>query len=206
MRARGYARKAGLRCTNAGARLRTFNRCGLAAFALLACSTVWGGTFFVFVEESLDQEYLETVSPVSEALLAGLFDRGHIVFDDNGMEPGFPWDAEGLARLLATGRNGGAEYFVAVRVDTVSRKREAPDGEPPLTCYDTSLRFYCYRVAGGLLLESGEMTESNGGRELELSRIDLGTLLGERLSARVEAACIGPARPELAAERGRTSP
>jgi len=161
----------------------------------------YGGTFFVFVEEKVDGEFLlEDVSPVSEGLLLGLFDRGHIVFDDNGMEPGFPWEGEDFSRFLETGRQGGAEYFIAVKVDTTSHPPEASEGTTKAVRYSSVIKYYCFEVLPGKLLAKGDLAESSEGAEGSPGRVDFGMQLGSRLSASVEGICLG--ERELASGEG----
>ena len=170
----------------------------LTSLMLLICGPVFGNTFFIFVEESLNGEYGEAVSPVSEGLLAGLFDKGHIVFDDNGLDPGFPWEAMDFTRLLKAGREGGAEYFVAVRVLTFSHKVDSSEAESRKARYDSTVSYTCWRVAGSRLLGSGEMAGTTDGGEQTLSRASMGLDLGERLSVAVVAVCLGEDDPEPA--------
>jgi hypothetical protein len=169
----------------------------LFPWILLTHGAAFGGTFFVFVEETVDGEFLlEDVSPVSEGLLLGLFDRGHIVFDDSKIEPGFPWEQLDFSRFLETGRSGGAEYFVAAKVDTETVQLEPAEGKPTAIRYSSNVEFYCFDVEKRELLANGEIFDTNEGAERTKGRIDLGMELGNRLSASVEEICLG--RMELA--------
>ena len=164
----------------------------------LARGAAYGGTFFVFVEETVDGEFiLDDVSPVSEGLLMGLFDRGHIVFDDNSLEPGFPWEREDFSRFLEIGREGGAEYFVAVNVATASHRLDPAEGDAAPLRYTSVIKYYCFDVGRGRLLAKGDLSHSSEGMESSLGRVDFGMELGSRLSASVESICLG--EPELAA-------
>jgi hypothetical protein len=146
-----------------------------------------GKTFFIFVEETVDNTYVESVSPVSEGLLLGLFDRGHIVFDDTGMEAGFEWEKPDFGEFLRKGGIGGAEYFIAVNVQ--SRSFNAGIKSNSNIICESTLRYYCFDIEKKKLLKTGIMEENNAGKESKLDRTALGMILGELLSAEIEELC-----------------
>lgn len=143
-------------------------------------------TLFICIEDDSRLVDRGLPSAAKEGLLAGLFDYGHIVFDDweTDLEE---WKRGNPARLAARAEAGGADHLVIVTVD--NRYYQVRKKEALLTGIDSIAHYYLYRVRDEVLLGKGSVEGSNAGREEELHEPDLGFTLGKDLSLKLDEIC-----------------
>lgn len=148
----------------------------LFLLVLGAASPLSGETILVAVQESLDGGPFPLPSPAREGILAGIFDRGHIIFDVPDSVPAPP-----SSELVKMAREGGAGLVLEAVVEF--RESRLAGGAVRV---DASARYTVMDASTGRVRRTGAITSTNGGREKEVDRIALGMEVGEEVAAVIE--------------------
>ncbi|MBN1699121.1 MAG: hypothetical protein JW881_16500 [Spirochaetales bacterium] len=128
----------------------------LFAVSQAACAE----TFFIYSHEVYNGESIPFEFRVKEGVMEGLFDAGHIVFDDVS-ESEEDLLAEGMMDgLFQTALRGGARYLVGIHVRT---ETAAGEGEAPGISVQARYFLFDLRTAG--LMDSGDLSIDSSGRE-----------------------------------------
>ena len=156
----------------------------LAVFAAAPAVLPAAGVL-VYIEETGDVILAQNGHPIRDEVLAGLFDRGYIVFDPGEDSVGdVAWASGETASLLRAAVEGGAGVIVVARSEARATKRE--QGRPVV---EASLVYFVLRVSesGANAIASGSLSASNRGKEEEVSAEAVVHELGASLAAAVYA-------------------
>lgn len=130
-------------------------------------------TLLLAVSETVDSKPGEVPLPAVEGLFDGLFDAGHIVFNTkDGAE--VPPKLE-LQYIAVT---GGARFVLEVSVSyarTIVAENTA--------AVDASARYTLFKAQSGIVVSSGELTDTNRGSEKDVDLFALGFRLGRKIAA-----------------------
>ena len=137
-------------------------------------------TIYVYTHEMCDEEPVPYDYQVKEGLLDGLFEAGHIVFDD--VNDSFLPDlitTENIDTLIITARTSGAYYLLAVRI--VSHMQD--DTNPKII--ESTAVYYLYDVMTREIVKQGNTTIDNAG-DMGLGKkkfwFELGLFISEEIS------------------------
>jgi hypothetical protein len=139
------------------------------------------GTVFVYIEESCNGERGFFLKRTRDGLFDLLYENGHIIFDDisdKGMENRF--SGENFAIPLAAARKGGADFLIALSIDSTVRKVSATPKSPEKI--DSRCRFLLLEVVTSRHVAQGEFVLNNNGKETEMDRDKLGLELGREIA------------------------
>jgi hypothetical protein len=149
----------------------------LYLLALYAAPPLFGETILIAVQESLNGGSVPSPSPAKEGILAGIFDRGHIIFDLPESVPLPP-----LEELVRMAREGGAALVLDVVVEF--RESRLSDGQLRI---DASGRYSVIDVSAGTMRKEGDIAGTNQGRERNVDRNALGMELGDQVAEDTDA-------------------
>jgi hypothetical protein len=148
----------------------------------LGLSLLSAGTVFVYIEESCNGERGFFLKRTRDGLFDQLYESGHIIFDDMS-DKGIAnrYSGEDFAIPLAAARKGGADFLIALSIDSTVKK---VSGEPKAPeKIDSHCRFLLLEVGTGRRLAQGEFVLNNDGQEATLDRDKLGLELGHEIAA-----------------------
>jgi hypothetical protein len=154
----------------------------LKTLLFLACIiagswNVYAETFFVYVEEvTISKETLDAPA-IREGLLGGLFEKGHIVFDDLEIANTMDWEKANFKTVINKALVGGARYMVAIKATTKSTTVDA--GQLKL---EHTARYYFFDVEKVQLIKEGEISKANVITLSDFDPIETGFIFGNELS------------------------
>jgi len=136
-------------------------------------------TLCLYVEEQTNGEFGPFPPPTKEGIYYGLFDGNHIVFDTGDKNIlKVNWEKQEFSRAINISLQGGARYFVAVRVNTEQFKSAMRK-----LCVKTSASYYLYDARYSRLIIKGSIRGSNEGKENNINQTKLDFSLGEKIAA-----------------------
>jgi hypothetical protein len=156
--------------------------CGLMAACCLAVpSPAFAGTFFLYLEETCDGEHGVLLAGARLGIIDTFFENGQILFDDVADQGrGTRVKTRDVVRPLAVARRGGAEYLLAVAIDSLVEKTSSEPKAPENI--KSTCTFLLYEVGTGRLLTEGSLAMEKKGLKDEKERDDLGFELGHKIS------------------------
>jgi hypothetical protein len=143
----------------------------ISAILVLGAPGARAETFMLLVEELHDGIAAGQPLASEEGLMARMFELGQVTFDSGPYAPEADWAQLQFREPLELAREGLAHYLAAVRVQAQTLGSvPAADGPPGLTFAQVraQAQYYLYDAGSGDLLEGGESTLDNLGREQEL--------------------------------------
>ncbi|MCW8966842.1 MAG: hypothetical protein OQK82_09195 [Candidatus Pacearchaeota archaeon] len=152
----------------------------IVVLSLLLCLVVFPGfceTIYIYTYEVCSDEPVPTEFQVKEGILDGLFDAGHIVFDDisDSSHPDL-LAGDTIDTLLTTARKGGAYYLLGARI--ISHVLSETDKDQ----IESTASYYLYDVYSGKLLKEGITKVDNVKNKNKLSKQLLWFQLGHYIS------------------------
>ena len=156
-----------------------FKSAVLIVFIFILTVNVFSETLCLYVEERTNGEFGPFPPPTKEGIYSGLFDGNHIVFDTGDKNVlDVNWKAQDFSSALNLSLEGGARYFVAVKVNTKQYKSK----ERKLHV-NTSAFYYLYDARYSRLIVKGKIRETNDGKEDNINQTKLDFSLGEKIAA-----------------------
>ncbi|MBN2531582.1 MAG: hypothetical protein JXB88_01755 [Spirochaetales bacterium] len=156
--------------------MKAVSLCCLLYFIILSA---FSETIYVYTYEICNDEPVPCEFQVKEGILNGLFDAGHIVFDDISVsDRGNLLSGINIDKLIMDARSGGAYYFIGAQIisNLISLENKSE-------CIE-STAFYClYDVSTGKLLKQGNTKMTN--KENQLSKEILWFQLGLYISGEI---------------------
>ena len=179
-------------------------------FFLLALPAAAGAeTFAVYTEESLNHEKAPLPLPVKEGILDSLFEMEHIAFDLSPPDLSVDWQQPDFSTVISLAEKWGASYLILSRIQTTmgseakSEMQSASEVESAAEVESASevesaakvesdLIYFIIEVSRGELIDQGQLSGDNNGREEELDYqtlcFNLGNALVEEAVAEAVAA------------------
>lgn len=167
-------------------------------FFLLALPAAAGAeTFAVYTEESLNHEKAPLPLPVKEGILDSLFEMEHIAFDLGPPDLSVDWQQPDFSTVISLAEKWGASYLILSRIQTAmgseakSEMQSASEVESAAEV-ESDLIYFIIEVSRGELIDQGQLSGDNNGREEELDYqtlcFNLGNALVEEAVAEAVAA------------------
>ena len=143
---------------------------------------LYSETIYIYTFELCNEEPVPAEIQVKEGILEGLFEAGHIVFDDmTDTAKGNLLSNENIDKLLFNVKKGGAYYLVGVQVLSSAR---ADDNKAEYI--ESTAFYYLYDVYDGKLINEGKTkinnTENNARLSKEILWFKLGKFISEEVS------------------------
>lgn len=173
-------------------------------FFLLALPAAAGAeTFAVYTEESLNHEKAPLPLPVKEGILDSLFEMEHIAFDLGPPDLSVDWQQPDFSTVISLAEKWGASYLILSRIQTAmgseakSEMQSASEVESAAKVesaaeVESDLIYFIIEVSRGELIDQGQLSGDNNGREEELDYqtlcFNLGNALVEEAVAEAVAA------------------
>ncbi|MBN2444161.1 MAG: hypothetical protein JXJ04_22550 [Spirochaetales bacterium] len=153
---------------------------------LLLCFVIFPGfceTIYIYTYEVCSDEPVPPEFQVKEGILDGLFDAGHIVFDDmsDSSQPDL-LGTDTIDTLITTARKGGAYYLVGARI--ISHVLSGSDKNQ----IESTATYYLYDVYSGKLIKEGMTKVDNRTNSITLSKQLLWFRLGHYISDEISQA------------------
>lgn len=156
----------------------------IVSLIFLSCLIIFPGfteTIYVYTYELCNNEPVPCELQVKEGILDGLFEAGHIVFDDiSGSDNGNRLSKTHIDQLIMEARKGGAYYLVGAQIITSLKSLENK------TEYIESMAYYyLYDVSTGKLIQTGNTKMTNFNKEDLLNKEALWFQLGLYISGEI---------------------
>jgi len=155
----------------------------LLSFVILffACLHTFGETIFICTDEECDGTVVPLDEQVREGVFDGLFEAGHIVFDDCVVKRDKVITSPASIReLLTLASEEEAPFLVIVRVH--STKKNLASGAERI---QSEAEYLLYDVAAGARIGRGVLTATNLDKEVDMKRKKLWFSLGEQISVKI---------------------
>ncbi len=149
----------------------------LLIMVLALISNLYSETFYIYVEETYNGEEPSVYPPAKESLLDGLFELGHIAFDDVEGEGDINWNNEAFDSLIRKGLFGGARILFIVNISSYSEIND--DDKVSIAA---TAEYYCIDVRIAKIIARGSINMDNFYKEEQINQEELGFLLGSELS------------------------
>ncbi|RKX86546.1 MAG: hypothetical protein DRP57_01260 [Spirochaetes bacterium] len=150
----------------------------LSLCILVLTVSVFSETLCLYVEERTNGEFGPFPPPTKEGIYYGLFDGNHIVFDMGDKNIlNVNWGKQDFSSALNISLEGGARYFVAVKVNTKQVKSKERKVH-----VKTSASYYLYDARYSKLIVKGNIKGSNEGEENRINQSKLDFSLGEKIA------------------------
>jgi len=149
----------------------------LVIMILALISNLYSETFYIYVEETYNGEEPSICSPAKESLLDGLFELGHIAFDDIEGEGDINWNNEAFDSIINKGLYGGARILFLVNISSHSEIND----DDMLSIVSTA-EYYCIDLRIAKIIDFGSINMDNFYKEEQINQEELGFLLGSELS------------------------
>ena len=140
-------------------------------------TNLYSETIYIYVEETYNNEEPSISSPAKDGLLDGLFELGHIVFDDVQGEGEINWDNAVFDGLVGKALYGGARFLFLVNIASYG---EVNDDN--MISLELAAEYYCIDLRIVKIIARGSLNLDNFYKENEISREELGFSLGNELS------------------------
>jgi hypothetical protein len=174
-------------------------------FLLLALPAAAGAeTFAVYTEESLNYEKAPLPLPVKEGILDSLFKMEHIGFDLGPQDFTIDWQKPDFSTVISLAGKWEASYLILSRIQTAMGSEAKPEVQPgakvqpgaevqpgakvqpaPKIQFNAKIHsnviYYIIAVSSGELIDQGQLSGNNNGREEELDYQTLCFNLGSTL-------------------------
>ena len=179
-------------------------------FLLLALPAAAGAeTFAVYTEESLNYEKAPLPLPVKEGILDSLFEMEHISFDLGPPDLSVDWQQLDFNKVISIAGKWGASYLILSRIQTTMGSEVKPEMQSAAEVesaaevqsaaemqsaaeVESDLIYFIIDVSSGELIDQGQLSGNNKGREKELDCqticFNLGSSLVEEAVAEAVAA------------------
>jgi hypothetical protein len=142
----------------------------------------FGETFFICTDEQCNGEIVPLDEQVREGVFDGLFEAGHIVFDDCVTKRDRAITNEASIReLLVLASEEGAPFLVIVRVQSAKKVLSAG-----VERIESEAEYLLYDVAAGACIGRDTLTANNFNKESELKRNKLWFAFGQEISKKIE--------------------
>jgi hypothetical protein len=140
-------------------------------------------TFFIYSYELCNGEKVPLEYRVKEGVLEGLFDTGHIVFDDVTDTNEEDLLQDGVRDLLFhMARKGGAFYLVGIKVST-----DVSEGEGGKAYIKVTAQYFLFDLYTDRLINSGDLAFDNREREDTICKEELWSELGHSISEAIHS-------------------
>ena len=143
----------------------------LSAVLVLGAPGARAETFMLLVEELHDGSAAGQPLASEEGVMARMFEMGHVTFDSGPIVLQADWAQLQFGEPLELAREGLAHYLAAIRVHAQTLGSvPATDGPPGRTFAQVRAlaQYYLWNAQSGTLLQRGESSLDNLGREQEL--------------------------------------
>ncbi len=154
----------------------------LLIMIIIIITNLYSENIYIYVEETYNNEEPSISSPAKNGLLDGLFELGHIVFDDIQGEGEINWDNEVFDGLVGKAAYGGARFLFVVKIATYG---EVNDDN--MMSMESIAEYYYIDVRIVQIIAHGSINMDNFYKENEINREELGFSLGSELSFIVDA-------------------
>lgn len=150
----------------------------------LLCVILFSGyseTIYVYTYELCNNEPVPIDIQAKEGILDGLFDAGHIVFDDIHDSQHENLLAKGkIATLINHAKKGGAYYLVCALIITTVKPNPTEN-----EYIESHALYYLYDVLTGNLLKEGNTTVNNRENKTIMNKKNLWFQLGLYISKEI---------------------
>ena len=149
------------------------------SFGLLSAET-----FYLYIEESCNEIQGIYLAEAREGIFSEIFDFGHIIFDnvaDDGC--GTILKKRDFSKPLNIALTGGANYLIAVRIDTFTTIYSGN-----LNQIESTATIFLIHVETGELIYSDKLMIDNKGKENEQTKDIFGFELGGIIAREIEQA------------------
>ncbi|MBA7483771.1 MAG: hypothetical protein GH155_04595 [Spirochaeta sp.] len=165
-------------------------------FLLLALPAVTGAeTFAVYTEESLNHEKARLPLPIKEGILDSLFEMEHMAFDLGPPDLSIDWQQRDFSTVISLAGKWEASYLILSRIQTTMGNEAKPEMQSAATV-QSDVIYYIIAVSSGELIDQGQLSGNNNGREKELDYqtlcFNLGSALGKKVVAKAVAKAVAP--------------
>ncbi len=148
---------------------------------MLLSGRLWAGTFFLYIEESCNGERGLFMTGTREGILDTFFENNQIIYDDmSDKGAGNRILSRDVIQPLATARRGGADFLLAVDIQSTLEKVSAEPKAPEYI--KSTCAYFLYEVETGRLLTQGKLSLEKKGLAEKKERDELGFELGCRIS------------------------
>jgi len=158
----------------------------LGVVLAVVAAAAHAATVLVYVEETGSAGTADAPRPFRDALLGGLFDRGHIVFDLGESTAGdIDWTSGASPTLEGIAAAGGAEMYAVSRV--VIRLTTRAGGRPTA---EVGADYFVIRLSAGsaTAVAKGRVSATNRGREDEVDAVAVARSAASDTAASIAAA------------------
>ena len=156
-------------------------------FLLLALPAAAGAeTFAIYTEESLNYEKAPLPLPVKEGMLDSLFEMEYMAFDLGPPDLSVDWQQTDFSTIISLAGKWGASYLILSRIQTVMGSKAEPEVQSnaevqSTTKVESDVIYFIIDVSSGGLIDQGQLSWDNNGREEELNYQTLCFNLGSAL-------------------------
>ncbi len=138
-------------------------------------------TFFLYIEESCNGERGLFLTGAREGILDTFFENDQIIYDDMADKGrGDRLDSGDIVHPLSTARRGGADFLLAVAIQSHVEK-SSPEPKAPENI-KSSCAYYLYEVGTGRLLTKGSYRMEKTGLAEKKEWDEMGFELGRTIS------------------------
>ena len=156
-------------------------------FLMLAMPVAAGAeTFAIYTEESLNHEKAPLPLSLKEGILDSLFEMEYIAFDLGPSDLSIDWQQPDFSTVISLAGKWGASYLILGCIQTVMGSKTESEVQPGAAVQSTVI-YFTIDVSSGELIDQGQLSGDNSGREQEL---DYQTLCFNLGSALVEKAVV----------------
>jgi len=168
-------------------------------FLLLALPAAAGAeTFAVYTEESLNYEKTPLPLPGKEGILDSLFEMEHIAFDLGPPDLPVDWQQPDFSSVISLAGMWGASYLILSHIQTATGSETKPEVQSTAEVQSSAevqstaemqssakvqsnVIYFIIEVSSGELIDQGQLSGNNNGREEEIDYQTLCFNLGSRL-------------------------
>lgn len=144
-------------------------------FMCLTLASVSGDVFFLFSSEKCNDLTVPVDSSAKEGIMEGMFESGHIIFDDvSGKETS-------KDELIRMAWKYGAKYLIAVYVDSIETERENKPAK-----LSVKANYYLYDAKTNELVGDGELNLEEDNQEEAVNKAKVWFDLGISISGAIE--------------------
>jgi hypothetical protein len=162
---------------------RIFLASVLACISVVFAPNLCGETFFVYGCEMINGELAQSPYLVKEGVLDGLFETGHIVFDDgvNNCEISME-NTEQMNKLYKIAMDGGARYVIAIFSN--AQKQVLPNKLDRVSC---TVKYFIFDSKHMECIGQGEDGSDNTAKEAQIKGTEVLFSLGQSIAGKLES-------------------
>lgn len=165
-------------------------------FLLLALAPAAGAeTFAIYTEESLNYEKAPLPLPVKEGILDSLFEMEYMAFDLGPPDLSVDWQQPDFSTVISLAGKWGASYLILSRIQTVMGNEAEPEMQSNAEVQsapkvESDAIYFTIDVSSGGLIDQGQLSGHNNGKEEELDYRTLCFNLGSALAEEAVAEAV----------------